>query len=205
MAFTLYDGPFPGTRGTRVRWMLEEAGEPYEISSLDFREGEHKRDAYLSLHPHGLVPAAKLDGIPLIESAAMCLHLADTHPEANLAPAVGTFARAQYYQWCAYAIATLDAPLVSAILNAMVFPEPRRDPTKVEAGKKVWDVAGPFLEKQLDGKSWLLGEQFTTADVVLGYDVRIAAVLGWIEKSSALGTYAARLSERPAFKRAYGS
>lgn len=205
MTFTLYDGPFPGTRGTRVRWMLEEAGEKYEISPLDFRAGAHKQPGYLALHPHGLVPAAKLEGITLIESAAMCLHLADTHPEANLAPAIGTIERAQYYQWVTYAVATLDAPLVTAILNAIVFPEPRRDAAKIAEGKKTWDVAGPFLEKAIDGKTWLLGEQFTAADVVLGYDVRIAATLGWIEKTSALGAYAERLAARPAFQRAYAS
>lgn len=203
MSFKLYDGPFPGTRATRVRWMLEEANAPYDLAPLDFRAGEHKKDAYLAIHPHGLVPAAQLGGAPLIESAAMCLHLADLHPAAGLAPEVGTISRAYYYQWITYAVATLDPALIPAILNAVVLPAERRDPSKVEAGRKVWDVAGPFLEKSIDGKTWICGDGFTAADVVLGYDVTMARQLGWIAEGSALAGYAGRLSARPAFQKAY--
>lgn len=204
MSFKLYDGPFPGTRGTRVRWMLEEANAKYDVAPLDFRAGEHKREPYLSIHPHGLVPGAQVDGETFIESAAMCLHLADTHPSAGLAPAVGSITRAYYYQWITYAVATLDPALVPAILNAAVLPPDRRDPSKVEAGKKLWDVAGAFLERALEGKTWICGEAFSAADVVLGYDVAMAKQLGWVADGTRVGAYAARLMGRPAFQKAYG-
>lgn len=203
MAFTLFDASFVGTRGTRVRWMLEESGATFDVRELDLRKGEHRSPEHLERHPHGLVPAAEVGGLRLIESAAMCMHLADTHPDAGLAPALGTLERAQWYQWITYAVATLDAPLVGAILNAQLLPPERRRADEVERGKKVWDVAAPFLERSLAGRAWLLGERFSAADVVLGYDVVLAGRLGWIAPGSALAGYLERLTARPAFKKAY--
>ena len=75
----LYDAVFPGTRGSRVRWMLEELGVPYEVAPLDPMKGEHKRPEYLQIHPHGVIPAVEIQGTPMIESAAICMQLADTH------------------------------------------------------------------------------------------------------------------------------
>jgi glutathione S-transferase len=200
----LYDATFPGTRASRVRWMLEECGAKYEVAPLDPMKGEHKAKAYLEIHPHGLLPGAEVDGEPMIESAAICMHLADTHAEKKLAPAVGTAERARWYQWIVYAVATLDEPIVGAVLHAQVLPPERRKPELVEKGKQVWNVAGPFLERSLAKKEWILGERFTCADVVLGYDVAIAARLGWVEPYPAVAAYAGRLTSRPAFRKAYG-
>jgi glutathione S-transferase len=92
---------------------------------------------------------------------------------------------------------------VGWILNAQIFPEDRRRPEPVERGKKVWAIAAPFLEKSLGGKTWILGDRFTTADVVLGYDVGVAARLGGLEGFPELGAYMGRLGARPAFQKAY--
>lgn len=199
----LYDANFPGTRGSRVRWMLEELAVPYEVTALDPSLGEHKRDEYRSVHPHGLVPAVEIDGQTLIESAAICMHLADRHPERGLAPALGTPERAAWYQWIVYAAATLDGPLVGWVLNALVIPEARRRMEPVMHGHEVWRVAAPFLERNLTGRTWLLGDVFSAADVVLGYDVVIASRLGALGEYPAIGAYAARLMTRPAFKAVY--
>jgi len=199
----LYDATFPGTRGSRVRWMLEELGVPYEVAPLDPMKGEHKRPEYLQIHPHGVIPAVEIQGTPMIESAAICMQLADTHADRGLAPAPGSPERAAYYQWIVYAVATLDEPVVGWIMNAQILPEPARRPEAVEKGKKVWAIAAPFLDRSLTGRTWILGDQFSTADVVIGYDLAMAARLGGLEGHPALGAYVGRLTARPAFQKAY--
>lgn len=200
----LYDAPFPGTRASRVRWMLEELGAPYEIVTINPMKGEHKQPEYLALHPHGVVPAMVIDGQNLIESAAMCLQLADLYPAAGLAPPVGTTARAHYYQWMVYAPATLDDPLVARIFNTVFLPEPKRDPAKVANADRVWATAAPFLSRALDEGPWLLGDHFSAADVVIGYDVRLAGGMGMLAEHPTLGAYLERLAARPAFQRVFG-
>jgi glutathione S-transferase len=107
----LYDADFPGTRGSRTRWMLEELGIPYERAAIKASQGEHRKAPYApDIHPHGLVPAAEIDGTVLIESAGICMQLSDMHPEKNLGAEVGSLERARWYQWITYAAATLDEP-----------------------------------------------------------------------------------------------
>ena len=200
----LYDAPFPGTRASRVRWMLEEAGAPYEIVTINPMKGEHKQPEYLAIHPHGVLPAMVIDGQNLIESAAMCLQLADLYPAAGLAPPVGTPERAHYYQWVVYAPATLDDPLVARIFHTAFLPEAKRDPAKVANADRVWSLAAPFLSAALAGGGWLLGERFSAADVVIGYDVRMANAMGMLADYPVLQGYLARLAARPAFQRVFG-
>jgi len=200
----LYDGPFPGTRGSRLRWMLEEIGAPYESATVNFSKGEHKTPEYLAIHPHGVVPGFELDGQHLVESAAICLQLADLHPERGLAPPVGSPERALYYQWIVYAPATLDDALVGRIFHTVFLPAERRDPAKVATGDRVWAAAAPFLSRALGDGEWLLGERFSAADVVIGYDVRMANAMGMLADYPALQAYLARLAARPAFQRVFG-
>jgi len=199
----LFDASNPGTRATRVRWLLEELGAPYEREVLVFAKGDTKTPEYMARHPHGKVPAVELDGQRLIESAAICMHLSDLHSAAGLAPALGTPERALWYQWIVYAASTLDEPLISRIFHTAIFPEERRDPALVEKADAVWALAGPYLESALEGRTWLLGDAFSSADVVLGYDIALAGRMGLLETYPALGAYLGRLSSRPAFQAAY--
>jgi glutathione S-transferase len=96
-AYTLYYSP--GSASLVVHWLFLDAGLPHELRRLDLEAGEHKQPAYLAINPNGVVPTLLVDGAPMLESSAMVLHLADAHPEARLAPAPGTAARAPYYQW----------------------------------------------------------------------------------------------------------
>ena len=200
----LFDAAAPGTRATRVRWMLEELGLPYEREVLDFGKGDMRTPSYLERHPHGKVPALEIDGTRLIESAAMCMHLCDMHPEQGLAPAVGTPERARWYQWIVYAISTLDEALIPRIFHTALLPEERRDPKIVERADATWAIAAPFLSNALAGQDHLLGETFSAADVVIGYDVALAGRQGLLEAHPTLAAYLERLAARPAFQAVYG-
>jgi len=91
---------FQQSRATRVRWMLEELGIPYELAPVDMMKGEHKQPAYLKVHPLGALPAIEDDGGSLFESAAIIMQLADKYPEKNLAPAVGSYERVKSRKLC---------------------------------------------------------------------------------------------------------
>lgn len=95
--YTLYY--MPGAASFVVHWLLIEIGAAYDLKRIDAEAREHKRPEYLKLNPNGVVPVLLIDGEPVYEAAALALLLAERHPEATLAPAEGTRARALYLQW----------------------------------------------------------------------------------------------------------
>ena len=103
---------WPPTRSQRAKWALEELGIDYSSHLVDLQNGQQDSDAYRALHPLGVVPALKTADYAMFESVAIVLQLIDEHPAKNLAPAVGTPERASYYQWCVFACAELDPPIM---------------------------------------------------------------------------------------------
>lgn len=91
--------------------VLQEIGAPYDLKRVDRDQHEHKSADYLKLNPSGLIPALVDGDLVLTEAAAICLYLADRHPESRLAPALGTPERAQLYKWLMYLTNTLQAEL----------------------------------------------------------------------------------------------
>jgi glutathione S-transferase len=191
------------SRSLRPRWLLEEIGAPYEVARVDLAAGAQKRPEYLKINPNGTVPAL-LDGdLALFESAAICQYLADKFPERRLAPPAGTPARGLYYQWIHYAMSGLEPPLIAIFMHTMRKPEAERLPAVVtEARGQLAGVLG-VLERALAGRHFILGDQFSVPDVMLG------STLGWARMMGIMGgelpnlaAYVTRLSERPAFQRA---
>lgn len=119
MALQLYY--FPGNASMAPHILLEELGVPYALSLVDRDHGEHKSPAYLKLNPNGLIPVLVDGDLVLYESAAICLHLCDTHPEAGLAPAPGSAERAHFYKWLVWMTNTMQATLL-----AYFYPEDRK-------------------------------------------------------------------------------
>ncbi len=192
----------PQTRAGRPRWMLEETGAPYELKQLDLSKGEHKSAEYMKIHPHGAVPALVDGDLAMFESAAICAYLADKFPDKKLAPPVGTPARGLYYQWLLYSMATLEPPVLQVFLNTVMLPEAERSAAAVEEGKKKFGEVARVLEQALTGRTYMLGEQFSAADVMIGSTLVWAQFMGLLNGHPTLEAYAARLAERPAFKRA---
>src|SRR6202171_3361874 len=120
-------------RPIRVGGMREELGERYEITMMT-RE-ESKGDQHHARHPLGRVPVLEDDDGFVFESAAICLHLADLHPDAGLAPAPGTPHRALLYQWTISAPAELEPPLIESAIHA------QSDPDRSAAARRRFDEA----------------------------------------------------------------
>ena len=166
----------PGNASLIPHLVLEEIGAAFEHAYVDRSVSAHKSPEYLKLNPNGLIPvlvdssttARGADGEPLVlyETAAVCLHLADTHPGAGLLPPLGSVARAHAYKWLAWLGNTMHAALV-------VYFYPERWADDAGAGAQVKAHAegkvGALLD-QLDaelarhGGAWLLGDGFSLVD-----------------------------------------
>ncbi|MDI1295131.1 MAG: glutathione S-transferase family protein [bacterium] len=188
---TLYTNPM--SRGQIARWMLEEVGEPYETVILDYAAAMKAPD-YLAINPMGKVPAIVHEGQVVTECAAICAYLADAFPAANLAPA--TDARAAYYRWLFFAAGPVESAITNTALG-FVLPEGR----KRMAGYGTLDDTLNALEQAVSGPAWICGDQFTAADVYVGSQIDWGLAFGTMPSRPAFEAYAARLRERPAYKR----
>lgn len=194
---------FPGTRSNRVRWMLEETGAEYEFVHVELLKGAHKSPEYLAKYPHGRVPYFEDGANVVFESCAALLYLGDKFPEKKLAPPAQGDARAAYYQWIVYAAATLDKPVIDTYFHKVVLPDDKRRPEVVAENKPVIDAALRILEHALEGKTYLLGDAFSAADVAIGYSMNLIDKAGCLVDAPRVAAYLARIRERPAFKKVY--
>lgn len=182
-------------RPIRVAWTLEELGEPYEVTWMTREEA--KGADHRSRHPLGRVPVLEDEEGFIFESAAICLHLADQHPEAGLVPALGTRDRALVYQWAVFAPAELEPPLIEAAMQA------QRDPERAASARRRFDAAVAAVSGSLGGSDYLVGDRFTVADVLVGTALAFTARAGLADDlPENLKAYLARLAQRPAFQRA---
>ena len=198
---------FPGTRSSRVVWMANELGVDLEIAPINLQKGEHKGAPYLSINPHGSVPTYvdEARGIRIVESIAICLHLLDEAGGDALIPPRGTAARAAFWQWMVYAVSELDGLVIGLYFQIKFRPADHPDKAKIPAGLARWnDVIAPFLVAGLGDSDYLCGDEFTAADVAVGYDIALASGLGLLDDYPTLAAYAARVTSRPGFAAAHG-
>ncbi|PPE71045.1 glutathione S-transferase family protein [Caldimonas thermodepolymerans] len=157
---------YPSTASMVPHLLLEELGVPYRLQLVDRQHNAHQSPEYLKLNPNGLIPVLVDGDLVLYETAAICLHLADTHPEAKLVPPLGTPERAHCYKWLMWLTNTLQATL-----NVYFYPERWAETpgavaeVKAQAQRK----AGVLLDRlnaefARHGQPWLLGEQYTLLD-----------------------------------------
>jgi glutathione S-transferase len=186
--------------------VLEEIGAPYELVRVDRGIAAHKSPAYLTLNPNGLIPVLVDGDLVLYETAAICLHLADAHPQAALAPALGTPARAHFYKWLMWLTNTLQSALI-----VYFYPERWCDTPDAIAQVKAHAEAkiGTMLD-QLDaeiarvGGLWFQGESFSVLDAYVLTLCRWTRGFGRPARSLPhLGTYLQRVLARPAAKRVF--
>ena len=201
---------WPPTRSQRARWALEELGIEYASHLVDLQEGQQDSEAYRALHPLGVVPALKTDDYEIFESVAIVLQLIDEHPEKDLAPAVGTAARAKYYQWSVFACAELDPAIMMYFDNTMRPlahmrpPGTKHDARLAERGRRDFGARAGMLSVALGDRDYLLGSVFSGADILIGHSCFMATFTGLIGDYPVLEGYYERLSQRPGHQRAYG-
>lgn len=199
---------YPSNASMAPHIVLEEIGQPFELMLVDRTRGAHKSADYLRMNPNGLIPVLIDGGLTLYEAAAICLHLADTHPASGLAPALGTPERAEFYKWLMWLTNTLQAALI-----AYFYPERWVDDGNASGAQQVKahteaKVAGLLdqLEALLQanhGKGpWLLGERHTLLDA---YTFMLCRWTRGFAKPARtwplLGAWLQRMLARPAVQR----
>jgi glutathione S-transferase len=193
MTLTLFHSP--NSRSARVRWLLEEIGADYDIAVVA-RE-DRAGAAYRARHPLGRVPALETDDGTLFETMALCLHLAEAHPEAGLLPPEGSFDRALVYQWISVGLTEIE-PFLSEANRAA-----ESDPERAEIARERVRTAARVVDAALDGHEFLVGDRFSVADILCGSALFSARRAELISDAPAVAAYLERLEARPARERAY--
>lgn len=192
--YTFYTNPM--SRGQIVRWALQETGADYEQVLVDWKE---KSAEFLAANPMGKVPAlvhhAK-DGDRIVtEAAAICLYLAEMHPEAGLLPNDADMA--DYYRWTFFAAGPLDQAIT---MRSFKFePSPQQEGL---AGWGNFDRTISTLDGHLSKAEWICGNRFTMADVYVGSSVDFGLNFGILPPLPSFAAYAERCQARPAYKAA---
>ena len=184
------------SRSSIVLWMLEEVGEPYDIKLLELSKGDQLKPDYLAVNPLGKVPALKYDNQVITEVAAICTFLADEFPHAKLNMPVGDPRRGVYLKWLFFV-----PSVVEPAASDKMFPR-KEAPRAAAIGYRDIDTVLDIVAQAVAPGPFLMGEQFTAADVVIGSLLRWGMMFGFVPKRTEFVEYAGRLAARPAAKRA---
>ena len=185
----------PQTRSSRAIWLLGEAGVDYELELVDIRSPERKdSEEFRAASPMGKVPALVDGNVMMSESAAIAVYVADRYCAGTLAPANDDAARGKFLYWVMYTPAVIE-PAMSEKFNNI-------EPNRVRSGWGDFDLMIETLEHALQDKTWLLGEKFTAADVMVGSSVVFLRMFDMLPESEVLAAYAYRCLKRPAYEKA---
>jgi glutathione S-transferase len=192
MALTLYYHPYSRAAGSL--WALEEAGVPYELKVVDILKGAQKQPALLALNPMGKLPTLVDGDVVVTEAAAIALYLADRYAPGRLAPALDDPKRGTYLRWSFFAPSVIEPAVMAKGAGWEV--------KEVSAG---WGNHAAMLaaaESAIAQRPFLLGTDFSMADVVFGGLLRFLIAFKQVEPAPTFTTYVQRLDARPAFQRA---
>lgn len=181
----------PGSRLTRVTWMLEELGQSYEI----IKAKQHSEVMY-RYNPSGKIPALVDGDLVLTDSAAICFYLSDKHADQGLGPN-SVEERGVMASWLFFAQAELEPPLWNKLKHRLILPEELR----VDVGpwtKMEFDREIATLDKRLGDKSYAMGDRFTAADVIIGHCGQWAVGAKFEIGSDKVRAYFERVLSRPA-------
>jgi glutathione S-transferase len=184
------------SRSSIVHWMLEELGEPYELHVLSLKNGENRRPDYLAVNPLGKVPALKHGETVITEAAAICAYLADEFPRARLNIPIGDPQRGVYLKWLFFGPSCIEPAIMDR-----AFPRKEGAPRSA-SGYGEFEPLMDAVAQAVSASPYLMGQQFTAADVVIGSTLRWGMLFKLLPERPEFTAYTARLAERPALQRA---
>lgn len=184
----------PHSRSGAVRILLEELGPSYELQVVNLKAGDTRTPRYLELNPMGKVPAVLHGDVLVTEQVAIMTYLADLFPQAGLAPAVDDPLRGPFLRWMAFHGACFEPAMVDLALKREPAP-----PSMSPYGD--YDTMLATLTRQLRAGPYLLGEQFSAADVLWAYALGWTTAFKLVPELPEVMDYIARLNARPSFQR----
>ncbi|MGH8130213.1 MAG: glutathione S-transferase family protein [Steroidobacteraceae bacterium] len=200
--YTLYWSP--GAASLCVHWMLIELGEPHELKKLDLDAGDHRKPEYLKVNSGGLVPTLVVDDVPLHESGALLMLLAERHPQAAFAPPSGSPNRGRYMTWMFFLSNTLQAAF-----RDWFYPDQQAGPAAVETVKTHARGRIESCFKRIDAQiagsgTYLLGDRVGAADFLATMLMRWSRNMPKpATEWPAIADYVKRMKSRPSFKALY--
>lgn len=193
------DGGKGLARDTRVRWALEEVGQPYDVRLVSFRA--MKEPAHLAIHPFGQIPTFEEGDLVLFETGSIVLHLAENHP--GLFPDDAN-ARARAITWMFAAVNSVEPPILELVTAKIMEGDkpwtPERLPLVQERVRKPLGL----LAARLGDAEWLDGE-FSAGDLMMVSVLLRLRPSGILDEFPTLAAYVARGEARPAYKRAFAA
>ncbi|MCC6918396.1 MAG: glutathione S-transferase family protein [Alphaproteobacteria bacterium] len=193
MSLTLIHSP--QTRSSAFIWLLEELEAPYELKRVTIRHaGQTEGLDPANPHPHGKVPGLIHDGVFIHEQTAIALYLTDLFPKNRIGPQIGDPKRGPYLTWLAYYSGVAEPAFVSAFL--------KMEPPRGTAGWVKVDEVMAYLIKTLGAQPYLLGNDFSAADLLFGGTFNLFSQSPLLPKSDVIRDYAQRCVSRPAAQRA---
>jgi glutathione S-transferase len=184
------------SRSSIVRWMLEEIVEPYEIRLLSLSKGENRAPDYLAVNPMGKVPALRHGDAVITEAAAICAYLADEFPRAKLSVPIGDPRRGPYLKWLFFGPSCIEPAMMDR-----AFPR-KEEARRAALGYGDFDTVIKVLTNAVARGPYILGEQFTAADVVIGSTLRFGMLFKLLPEQPEFTAYTGRMAQRPALQRA---
>jgi glutathione S-transferase len=185
----------PQTRSAGVLVLLEELGADYDTHLLNLKKGEQRQPSYLAINPMGKVPAIQHGEAVVTEQAAIYQYLADLYPEAGLAPAMGSPLRGPFLRWLAFYGASFEP--------AVVDRSQKREPTPASTCPYGdFDTMFKTVTDQLAKGPYILGEQFSAADVLWANALRWTTMFQLVPMTPVIQAYIDRVTSRPAAARA---
>ncbi len=198
---TIYHSP--RSRSMRVVWLAEELGLPYQVRTLEMFSDAMKTSAYLAIHPLGKVPAIDDDGFVLWETTAILSYLVGRYSDGALLPPRESQAGARAIQWMDFGENPLTVIMGEVAAHAGPMPEKWRVPALVSRGREVAPSLIAVVERALEGRSYILGDVFSVADIMLGFGLGIARYLEFVNDATPrTRDYLERLMARAAYQRA---
>ncbi len=197
---------YPGNANLAPHTVLEEIGADYELVLVDRARNEHKSPDYLKLNPSGRIPVLADGDLVLHEAAAICLHLADRHPDAGLAPPLATAERALFYKWLMYLTNTVQAELMSYFYpDRITDDDAAAAQVKAHAESRVGEMLD-LIDTALaeSGGPFLAGTDYSVADPYLLMVSRWTRGMKRPARDRRhLGRFLETMAERPAVRRTF--
>ena len=184
------------TRTVRVEWMLRESDVDFEYVQVDPRKGELHRPDFLALNPAGKLPVLVDGDFVLNESVAIVLYLAEKYPLKGFLP-TDLRARAEVYRWLLFTATELEQPVWRIARHTNVYPIEKRLPAEIPIARQDFLDMAAVMEKHLETRDVLVGENVTVADFVAAYTLDMASMAHLLEALPNMRAYMERMYARP--------
>ena len=190
----------PRTRSVRIAWLLEELEVPYRLERVEFQPPS--RDFFVQRTPLKKLPTIEDGDVVMAESGAIVEYVLERYGNGRLAPPIGSSQRPAYLQWLHFAESTAFPPLGIVVWLTLYRTDAADHPALIDDARARAAAGFGVVERALDGKTYLLGDTFSAADVMMGFTLIAGRMLGVVDaRYPAIARYIEALQARPALQR----